>query len=495
VKTESKPVILIVDDEEVVLKLLERQLAEVPAKIIPTLSPAEAIHILKSMEVAVLLCDLNMPEISGTAVLKTAREANPNIVSLVVTGGAEISATIKAINEGEIWKYITKPWRQDELVGMVVRALNRYALFSQQQNQLQEIAVNVKAETRKLSQQGKKMLVLSKSHPPSAEPAKETQDGTAPAGKKQIRIVTKPTEKEAAAEKPAAPEAEKGPKGIRLVKATSSKPAPKKTRAERFAEEFQSERYKLGTVLGESPLGVVYRASDSLLSDQVAIKILSKKIIRDEKSIAVLQECSRKAMQLSHKHIIRLHGVEKTGERYYTVMELVDGQSFKDVLNIYRKLPLPTVLQIGRVCADTLAYAYRMQMIHGDLKPTNLLLTGDGVLKVGDFGDGVLLDLQKSEWDPNMLPYMSPERLKGEGLDSRADVYSLGMILYELITGELPFPEDIADIHVLEKGPSSLEKLPAEIVGVFSKALAADRQNRWPSIEDFARALSDVAAM
>ncbi|HBA83164.1 MAG TPA: hypothetical protein DCZ95_03625 [Verrucomicrobia bacterium] len=492
-KTDAKPIVLVVDDEEIVLKLLERQLSDVPAKIVPTLSPAEAIHILKSMEVAVLLCDLNMPDISGTAVLNTARDSNPNIVSIVVTAGVDMSATIKAINEGGIWKYIAKPWRQDELVELVSKALSRYETLCRQQKHLQELAVNVKTETRRLaSLQGKKTLALSKAPSTSDEPAKETHDGTGLSGKKQIRIVKTGGDKGPAAEEPAA-EAAKGPKPIRLVKVAATRTAPKKPKAERFAEEFQSERYKLLDVLGESPLGVVYRAEDSLLPGPVAIKILSKKILHDEKAVSTLQECAKKAMQLSHKHIVRLHAVEKAGERYFLVMELVDGQSFKDILNLYRTLPLPTVMQIGRVCADAISCAHRLQTIHGDIKPTNMLLTGDGVLKVADFGDGILTDLRKEERDPGALPYMSPERLRGEPLDGRTDVYSLGLFLYELMMGELPFPEDIADIHVLEKGPQALGELPAEVAGIFTKALAAERENRWASIEDFGRALSDAS--
>ncbi|MFH0880140.1 MAG: protein kinase [Lentisphaerota bacterium] len=493
IKAEPKPIVLIVDDEDPILKLLERQLSGLPAKIIPTPSPAEAIHILKSMEVAVLLCDLNMPEISGNAVLHTARDTNPNIVSIVVTGGTEISATIKAINEGGIWKFITKPWRQDELISMVRSALSRYETLCQQQKKLKALAIDVKAETRRLSfvQGLKKTQDVAQAA--EAEPAKEPIAPATSATHKQIRLVKKISETHDGADSEASAKSGKTSKTLKVIKIAAAKPSDKKPRSQRFAEEFQSTRYTLKNPLGESPVGVVFRAEDSLLASPVAIKMISRNYTRDEKALAALHERAKKAMQLSHKHIVRLHGLESSGERYFLSMELVEGQSFKDVLKIYHKLPTPTALQIGRVGADALACAHRLQIVHGDIKPSNLLLTEDGVLKITDFGDGLLSDHLKEAREPGTLFYMSPERLRGEELDGRSDVYSLAMVLFELITGELPFPLDLTDPADLEKGPDRFDILQGPLKPVLQKALSADPAQRWETVEAFSRALMDQA--
>ena len=138
--------VLAVDDEEAVLKLLTHQLSNLSCVFIPTSSPAEAIHILQTREIAVLLCDLNMPNIDGNAVLTTAREQNPNIVPIVISGNTDHKAIIRAINEGGVWKYLVKPWMGEEVVSLVEEALNRYAALCQQQEHLTQLAREITSE-------------------------------------------------------------------------------------------------------------------------------------------------------------------------------------------------------------------------------------------------------------------------------------------------------------------------------------------------------------
>ena len=223
----------------------------------------------------------------------------------------------------------------------------------------------------------------------------------------------------------------------------------------------------------------------------MAIKIIAKNYTQNPAAAHALQEQTRKAMQLSHKHIVRLHSLEKDAQRHFLVMELVEGQTIKDVSKLYHRLPLQTALQIGRVVAGAMTHAHRMAIHHGDIKPSNLLLTGDGVLKVTDFGDGILADLFKDAREPSTLLYMSPERHRGEPLDERSDIYSLAMVLYELISGELPFPDEIDDLASLGQGPSRWTDLPGAINDVFRKALAPDRTQRWATMEEFSRAFME----
>ncbi len=489
--SDNRPVILIVDDDPTVLKLLGQQLEGIPAKIIPTTSPAEAIHLLKSLEVAILMCDLNMPDISGNAVLITAREANPNIVSIVITAGAGMEQTIRAINEGGIWKYVEKPWQMEKMVQHVKDGLKRSSMLHRRQKDLNALGRDVREETCRLAAQedpARKPLII--------KAAPKTSAGAPPSsGKPQIRIVKKGASAtispaETFAGQDAGPAED--PKEIRLVRKKNAPSAERPSKASQFASEFESERYRLVDVLGESAMGVVYRAEDSLLSCPVAIKVLSKKFSRDEKALAALHERARQAMQISHKHIVRLHGLEEAGPRFCLIMELVEGQSFREVLKLYHKLPLPTVLQIGKVCADSLACVHRQGMVHGDIKPSNLLLTGDGVLKITDIGDGLLADTHKGDLDPATFYYMSPERLRGEPLTAQADIYSLGMILHELVTGDLPFPEELESPRILEQGPQNLGHMPPEVSELLRKALEANVEDRWDSAETFSRALFDI---
>lgn len=433
---ESRPVqtVLIVDDEEAVLKLIEHQLTGLPYAIIPTRSPAEAIHILKTMEIGLLLCDLTMPEIDGNEVLAAGREANPNIVSILVTGTTDHAATVKAINQGGIWKFISKPWRRDELIELVNEGVGRYASLCRQQALLKDLAREI-------------------------------------------------TEGRAAAE------------GLR--KGAWAGIHDQETREEpvarpRLGRGFASSRYRLQEVVGEGGMGTVYKARDTLLNMPVAVKVLGSRLTRDPRAVATLKEEARIAMQLSHRHIVRLHNLQKAARNYFLVMEYVDGRNIRDVLDLYGKLPLDTVRQIVQVCADALGYAHRHGVLHRDLKPANLLLSRDGVLKIIDFGVACLIHGQEETSHVLGTPvYMSPEQLRGEKLDPRTDVYSLGIITYQLLTGKPPFPETTKDPDLLCVGPVDLPGLAPDIKRVVWKAIAASRDSRWESVDAYARALMD----
>jgi len=426
--------ILVVDDEESILRLIERQLTNLPFIVIPTSSPAEAIHILQTREISVLLCDLNMPNIDGNKVLSAAKEANPNVVSLVITGAADQTATIRAINEGGVWKFIIKPWKSKELVNIVSDAVRRYAMFSRQQTQLEALAKDLPpAETKKPEQE----LFI---------PAQiEIEDST------QLRKLS-----------------------------------------EQERETLLGRRYKLGKILGEGGTGTVYIAHDQLLNMPVAIKMLGSRFTIDTPVINALKQEARIAMQLSHRHIVRIHNLQTEKGRFFLVMEYVNGQTFDDILERYNKLPLDTVLQTIRICAEALGYAHRHHVLHKDLKPANLMLDDHGVLKIIDFGVACLMERQPEEDYILGTPiYMSPEQLMGENLDRRTDIYTLGLIAYELLTGTKAFHPD-TDIELILNGPQHLKGLHTDILDVIQKATAPNRVDRWDTVEDFSTELTDT---
>jgi CheY-like chemotaxis protein len=442
--------VLIVDDEEPVLTLLAHQLSKLPYVIIPTSSPAEAIHILETREIALLLCDLNMPDIDGNIVLAAARKNNPNIVSVMITGTEDHEATVRAINEGGIWKYILKPWRRDELMNLVGEGVARYAALCRQQDDLTNLAREITSELEDLATEAIKQApqkVHKKYKPPRksvVEKAIETLiHGAQSAGRQQA---------------------------------------------------LSSSRYRLRAVLGEGGMGTVYKADDLLLKMPVAVKVLGSQFTRDKRSVAALKEEARIAMQLSHRHIVRIHNLQKSGRYYFLVMEYVNGRNFREICRRYGKLPLATVVQVVRVCADALSYAHRHNVLHCDLKPTNLMLQEDGVLKIIDFGISCLIGApMTSDEIFGTLAYMSPEQIQGETLDSRTDVYSLGIIAYELLTGHHPFPENATDEDILTMGSLKLADAPVSLREVLEKGVAFDRESRWTSVESFMRALLDAA--
>lgn len=437
--TQESYNILIVDDDEVVLQALEIHLADLPHTIISTHSPAKAIGVLGCGDIAVLICDLSMPGIDGNTVLAEARKRNPDIVSIILTGGADQAIMIDAINRGGIWKFLMKPWKRDDLVAVVEEAVERYARLREPRAQLQEIA--------------EKLSELSR--------------------KEQAQL------QQAAARQP---------KRIMKKKAARLRVVEKGDRP-----DLQSNRYDIQTVLGEGQAGTVYKAHDTLLNMPVAIKALSPSLSRTEFWEQSLKDEARIAMQLSHRHIVRLHNLQRSGDRMFLVMEYVEGHSFREVIMQYGAFPIEVLPQIAQVFGDAISYAHRHGVIHGDLKPENILLTADGVLKIIDFGIASLTNAKHSTGLIAGTPaYMSPEQKRGEVLDTRTDIYSLGIIIYELLTSRNPFPEDMPTDEVLTSMPGPLGGLPHPITVVLEKAIAADREDRWATVSEFTDALVAV---
>jgi CheY-like chemotaxis protein len=406
--------VLAVDDEPDMLALIEDQLAQLPFVVEATSSPATALDVLKNKEISVLVCDMNMPEIDGHKVLQEAKEANPNIISILVTGSASQADTIRAINEGGIWKYIAKPWQGNELADLVSEGARRYDAFCRQQANL----------TR---------LIETMPERPTYGPADSTKN-------------------------------------------------------------LDTERYKLEEIIGEGGMGKVYRAYDHLLGMPVAIKVLSAEFMEDELAVSTLKEEARIAMRLSHRHIVRIHNLQQVGSHYFLVMEYVKGQTFRDIMNNCGRLPLDMLMQVIRVSSEAIAYAHRHHVLHKDLKPDNLMLSADGVLKVIDFGVSTLMTTQNDQHNiiGGTPAYMSPEQITGAHLDHRTDIYSMGVTAYELLRGRNPFPIDASEEDVLDQLPIQVTDIPEELIPVIEKAIHPDRKQRWDSIEQFASAIFDA---
>jgi DNA-binding NarL/FixJ family response regulator len=440
VSENEKYNVLIVDDEEVVLQVMQAHLAELPCRVIPTLSPAEAIHVLRTHEVAVLICDLNfnMPELNGNVVLAAARLVNPDTVPIVVSGAGDQQAIIEAINQGGIWKYIVKPWEKNELLTLVQTGLDHYAKLSRPRMELEELAHSIATKMKNV------------------------------VGKHQTHKT----------------------RSLRFVK----KKPHKKVVIRPHKEGVLDNRYRLGKIVGEGRSGTVYKAEDLLLRMPVAIKIINPRFIDDEFALSTLKTEARIAMRLSHKHIVRLHTLQKLDDTYFIVMEYVKGQTWRRILDVYGQLSTDSVIQVMRVCSDALLYAHRQGVIHKDMKPENLLLTNDGVLKIIDFGISCLTSAQTTtEFVIGTPAYMSPEQIRGEILDLRTDIYALGMIIHELITGKPVFHHSVDPASVLEAGPIELPDIPEDIRWVLEKAIAANPNDRWESVATFATAFVDAA--
>ncbi len=248
--------------------------------------------------------------------------------------------------------------------------------------------------------------------------------------------------------------------------------------------------YRITASLGAGGMGEVYRAHDTKLERDVAIKVLPAVFAQDRDRLTRFEREAKTLASLNHPHIAQIYGMDDSSGVRAIAMELVPGHA------ISGPLPLETVIDYLRQLASALEAAHRQGIVHRDLKPANVLVTPDGVVKVLDFGlarsTAAERDSEHSPTAPGMIlgtaAYMAPEQVRGNALDARADIWAFGVLVYEISTGKRPFAGDtLADIlaNVLTKDPD-LSGVPAELRRLVRSCLEKDPKNRMRDIGDWA---------
>lgn len=258
------------------------------------------------------------------------------------------------------------------------------------------------------------------------------------------------------------------------------------------SEEFSSQRYTILHVLNEGGMGTVCRAWDNMLKMDVAIKMLKDEIAQDRDALTQLKTEASVAMKLSHENIVRLHNIETEKGRIFIVMEYVEGQTLRTITQQMGPLAAPAVLDIAHACSEALVYAHGRGVLHRDIKPENLMINSAFGLKLLDFGIAIKMarGRDQSEFLEGSPGYMSPEQLAGRPLDARTDVFSLSVVLCELLTGLRAFPQ-VSDLHrMYDTDPHGIELIPAPVAVVLQRGMTRDATHRWGSVADFYTALS-----
>jgi TolB-like protein/tetratricopeptide (TPR) repeat protein/predicted Ser/Thr protein kinase len=266
--------------------------------------------------------------------------------------------------------------------------------------------------------------------------------------------------------------------------------------------------YRLVEKLGEGGMGVVWRAEDTVLRRTVAIKVLPATLSLDESRRKLFLDEARHAASVSDSHIAHVYDLGNSSGIDFIVMELVDGRTLDRLIG-GRPLPLQKVARWGEQIARGLSRAHRKLLLHRDLKPANIMISQDGEVKIVDFGIAALLPEDQPTaattitMDPvdaaagrrivGTLPYMSPEQVRGEPLDVRSDIFSLGVVLYEMSVGQRPFsgqtPHDIATAILAGRivPPHQLVSgVPVDLERILLKALCSDRAERYQTVDDLA---------
>ena len=273
--------------------------------------------------------------------------------------------------------------------------------------------------------------------------------------------------------------------------------------------------YRIINKVGEGGMGQVYRAEDTKLARYVALKLLAPDATRDQIAKRRLLSEAQSASALNHPNIVTIHAIEEVDGLDFIVMEFVEGETLTSHLASNGALPLPSLLDIGIQIADALDTAHSVGLIHRDIKPSNILITPKGVAKVTDFGLAKMVRLSTDEIDREALTlaanltgpgivlgtaaYMSPEQTRGEGLDVRSEIFSLGTLLYEAATRTRAFngPSVLAIMHAIAAvdppPPSKLRpELPREFDLIVERALAKDKNQRYWSAREMGDALRNL---
>ena len=269
-----------------------------------------------------------------------------------------------------------------------------------------------------------------------------------------------------------------------------------------------SDRYQIIKSIGEGGMANVYLAYDTILDRNVAVKVLRGDLSNDEKFVRRFQREALAASSLSHPNIVEVYDVGEDNGEYYIVMEYIEGKHLKNLLKKRGKLTLSEAVDIMLQITDGMAAAHDSYIIHRDIKPQNIMILENGLVKITDFGIAMAMNatqLTQTNSVMGSVHYLPPEQASGQGSTLQSDIYSMGIVMYELLTGELPFKGDnaveIALKHLKEPIPDIREKLPNvpdSIYNIIKKATAKNPKNRYNDAremhEDLLTCLDDTRA-
>jgi serine/threonine-protein kinase len=269
-------------------------------------------------------------------------------------------------------------------------------------------------------------------------------------------------------------------------------------------EHVFNGRYRVDDRLGNGGMAIVYCGTDLLLRRRVAIKVLRDQFSSDDDFIKRFSYEAQAAAKLSHPNVVNVYDFGHEGDAYFIVMELVEGETLAAMLRGERRIPESVAIDYATQIAAGLAFAHRQGLLHRDVKPANILVTGDDVVKLGDFGIArAVSEHATGVTQPGMVmgsvAYVSPEQAQGRELDARSDLYSLGVVLYQMVTGRLPFngetPVAVALKHVSEPAPALdpvRDGVSPALASIVASLLQKNPADRFDSATELGRALREA---
>ena len=268
-------------------------------------------------------------------------------------------------------------------------------------------------------------------------------------------------------------------------------------------ETLLNQRYELVAQQGSGGMSVIYKALDRRLGRMVAVKILRPSLTQDPAFLEKFRQEARSVAMMSHPNIVTVHDVGSDGPTHYIVMEMIEGHDLKKIIKARGALPYRKALEYAiQICAG-LGFAHRSQLVHADVKPQNILINRDGIIKVTDFGiaqaytDTMPPTRDEVVWgSPH---YFAPEQARGEKPSPASDVYSIGIVMFEMFTGRLPYAgasqRELALAHIQADIPSAIAvnpEVPRDISRVIAKVMSKGPNDRYKHADQLGRILQRV---
>ena len=263
-----------------------------------------------------------------------------------------------------------------------------------------------------------------------------------------------------------------------------------------------ANRYQIIEELGKGGMGKVYKVLDTHINEKVALKLLKPEIAADRKTIERFSNELKFARKISHRNVCRMYDLGREAGNFFITMEYVSGEDLKSFIRRSRQLVVGTAIFIAEQVCEGLAEAHRVGVIHRDLKPGNIMIDKEGNAKIMDFGIARSISVKGITGAGAMIgtpEYMSPEQVEGKEVDQRSDIYSLGIILYEMLTGQVPFEGDtpftigVKQKSEIPKDPKSLNsQIPQDLSRLILKCLEKSKERRYQNADELKADLANT---
>ena len=483
--------ILIVDDQEDNRAVLERRLRRQGHTVTSAVGGRSALDLLGREQFDLVLLDVMMPDLDGYEVLERLKgdPGTRDIPVIMISALDDVASVVRCIERGAE-DHLSKPFDPVLLRARISACLEKKRLRDVELEYLREVGRVIEAATAVEAgsyQEGTLGMVAQRTD----ELGRLARVFDAMANQVRGREERLRQQVEALRREIA--------ESRQVTRLATPDEAPSLPPGELFAG-----RYEILEEVGGGGMGMVYRARDRELDEQVAVKVLRRELVHDPALVERFKLEIRLARHITDKHVVRTYDIGEWDDRYYLTMEFVEGITVRELLDSRGRLDIGATLAIATQLAQSLVAAHEQGVIHRDIKPQNLLLDAAGVLKVMDFGVARLATGTSHLTEVGMIvgtpAYMAPEQMLSETVDERTDLYAAGAVLFECLTGRTPFEAETVVALIAKQlrddppAPSDLNPdVPPPLSALVRRLLSRQRENRPASAANLLTLLSEVS--